>query len=108
MSGGRLRVWSGALLNLRRQELDRRAGKAVGEVGAGSMRGDEPLRLHLGQVLDEVQLRINAICGTQDRVLTLLEAVLAVGRGQELPQVLQQVVGAAVALMDAAGTGRSA
>ncbi|MEU9379564.1 GAF domain-containing protein [Streptomyces sp. NPDC048279] len=70
-------------------------------MSAGSMHGNEPLRLHLDQMLNDVQLRVNAIRGTRDRVRTLLEAVLAVGRGLELPQVLRQVVEAAVALADA-------
>ncbi len=70
-------------------------------MSAGSMHGDEPLRLHLDQTLDEAQLRVNAISGNRDHVRTLLEAVLAVGRGLELPQVLRQVVEAAVALVDA-------
>ncbi|ALO92360.1 Putative Hypoxia sensor histidine kinase response regulator DosT [Streptomyces hygroscopicus subsp. limoneus] len=70
-------------------------------MSAGSMHGNEPLRLHLDQVLDEVQLRVNTIRGSRDQMRTLLEAVLAVGRGLELPRVLRQVVETAVVLADA-------
>ncbi|WOP38992.1 GAF domain-containing protein [Streptomyces sp. Li-HN-5-13] len=65
------------------------------------MHGDEPLTLHLDQVPDEVRLRVDAVRGIRDRVRAPLEPVLAVGRGPESPQVLRQVVDAAVALVDA-------
>ncbi|NGN62387.1 GAF domain-containing sensor histidine kinase [Streptomyces sp. A7024] len=39
--------------------------------------------------------------GARDRVHTLLEAVMSVGRGLELPQVLHRIVEAAVVLVDA-------
>ncbi|WP_420000641.1 GAF domain-containing protein [Streptomyces boninensis] len=39
--------------------------------------------------------------GARDRVHTLLEAVMSVGRGLELPQVLRRIVEAAVVLVDA-------
>ncbi|MEV6010773.1 GAF domain-containing protein [Streptomyces sp. NPDC051976] len=58
-------------------------------------------RLRLDQLLDELQIRIDAVRGTQDRVHSLLEAVLSVGRELDLPQVLRQIVESAVVLVDA-------
>ncbi|NGN67421.1 GAF domain-containing protein [Streptomyces sp. A7024] len=58
-------------------------------------------RLQLDEVLDELQSRIDDVRGTRDRVHSLLEAVLTVGRGLELQQVLRQIVEAAVVLVDA-------
>ncbi|MFE0130677.1 GAF domain-containing protein [Streptomyces sp. NPDC059037] len=58
-------------------------------------------RLRLAELLAEVQVRIDAIRGTQHRVDELLEAVLAVGRGLDLPQVLRHIVETAVSLVDA-------
>lgn len=57
-------------------------------------------RLQLDELLEELQVRIDAARGTQDRVHSLLEAVLAVGRELDLPQVLRSIVEAAVALVD--------
>ncbi|MGO4427887.1 histidine kinase, partial [Streptomyces sp. MCAF7] len=47
-------------------------------------------RLQLDELLDELQLRIDAVRGTQDRVHSLLEAVLSVGRELDLPHVLRR------------------
>ncbi|MDT0545021.1 MULTISPECIES: sensor histidine kinase [Streptomyces] len=58
-------------------------------------------RLRLDELLDELQVRIDAVRGTQDRVHSLLEAVLSVGRELDLPQVLRRIVEAAVVLVDA-------
>ncbi|MGW3244566.1 GAF domain-containing protein [Streptomyces sp. NPDC001070] len=58
-------------------------------------------RLQLDELLDELQTRIDAARGTRDRVHSLLEAVLSVGRELALPQVLQRIVEAAVLLVDA-------
>ncbi|MEV6007965.1 GAF domain-containing protein [Streptomyces sp. NPDC051976] len=58
-------------------------------------------RLRLDQLLDELQVRIDAVRGTQKRVHDLLEAVLAVGRELDLPQVLRKIVESAVVLVDA-------
>ncbi|WP_369217847.1 sensor histidine kinase [Streptomyces flavofungini] len=58
-------------------------------------------QLHLDELLDELQIRIDAIRGTRDRLHSLLEAVLSVGRGLEVPQVLQHIVETAVTLVDA-------
>ncbi|MEU3459324.1 GAF domain-containing protein [Streptomyces sp. NPDC006733] len=62
----------------------------------------EPLpRLRLDDLLEELQVRINAVRGTRDRVHELLEAVLSVGQELELAQVLRGIVEAAVVLVDA-------
>jgi signal transduction histidine kinase len=58
-------------------------------------------RLRLDQLLDELQVRIDAVRGTQNQVHSLLEAVLSVGRELDLPQVLRQIVESAVVLVDA-------
>ncbi|NJP48291.1 GAF domain-containing sensor histidine kinase [Actinacidiphila epipremni] len=64
--------------------------------------GSERLpRLQLDELLDELQDRINAVRGTQDRVHSLLEAVLSVGRELDLAHVLRRIVEAAVVLVDA-------
>ncbi|MEU9076967.1 GAF domain-containing protein [Kitasatospora sp. NPDC048538] len=58
-------------------------------------------KLRLDELLDELQGRLDAARGTRDRVHSLLEAVLAVGRDLELAQVLRHIVEAAVTLVDA-------
>ncbi|MEV5510620.1 sensor histidine kinase [Streptomyces orinoci] len=58
-------------------------------------------RLRLDELLEELQARIDAARGTRDRVQSLLEAVLSVGRQLDLTQVLQRIVEAAVTLVDA-------
>ncbi|MGW4806202.1 GAF domain-containing protein [Kitasatospora sp. NPDC004272] len=58
-------------------------------------------QLKLDDLLDELQSRLDAARGTRDRVHSLLEAVLAVGRDLELTQVLRHIVEAAVTLVDA-------
>ncbi|WP_374209085.1 GAF domain-containing protein [Kitasatospora sp. A2-31] len=58
-------------------------------------------KLRLDELLDELQARLDAARGTRDRVHSLLEAVLAVGRDLELEQALRHIVEAAVALVDA-------
>ncbi|MCL2554155.1 MAG: GAF domain-containing protein [Actinomycetia bacterium] len=68
----------------------------------GARRDGAPLpRLQLDQLLDELQVRIDAARGTQDRVHSLLEAVLSIGRELDLPHVLRRIVEAAVVLVDA-------
>jgi signal transduction histidine kinase len=67
-------------------------------VGEGS--GGLP-RLQLDELLEELQVRIDAVRGTRDRVHNLLEAVLSVGRELDLAQVLRRIVEAAVVLVDA-------
>jgi signal transduction histidine kinase len=59
-------------------------------------------QLKLDELLEELQARINAVRGTQDRVHSLLEAVLSVGRELDVEQVLHSIVEAAAVLVDAA------
>ncbi|MFG2331758.1 GAF domain-containing protein [Streptomyces sp. NPDC048604] len=71
-----------------------------------SREGSEPAenrrpRLRLDELLDEVQVRIDEVRGTRDRLNGLLEAVMSVGRELDLPQVLRGIVEAAVTLVDA-------
>ena len=58
-------------------------------------------RLHLDELLEELQVRIDAMRGTRDRVHNLLEAVLSVGSELDLPQALRRIVEAATILVDA-------
>ncbi|WP_327387086.1 sensor histidine kinase [Streptomyces sp. NBC_01207] len=58
-------------------------------------------RLRLDELLDELQVRIDEVRGTRDRLNGLLEAVMSVGRELDLPQVLRGIVEAAVLLVDA-------
>ncbi|MEV0189598.1 GAF domain-containing protein [Kitasatospora purpeofusca] len=64
--------------------------------------GSAPVpRLRLDELLDELQARLDAARGTRDRLHSLLEAVLSVGRDLELSQALRHIVEAAVTLVDA-------
>ncbi|MFI2297892.1 GAF domain-containing protein [Actinacidiphila glaucinigra] len=67
----------------------------------GSEGAERLPRLRLDELLDELQTRIDAVRGTRDRVHSLLEAVLSVGRELDLPHVLRRIVEAAVVLVDA-------
>ncbi|MFJ9659202.1 GAF domain-containing sensor histidine kinase [Streptomyces griseoflavus] len=58
-------------------------------------------QLRLDELLEELQARIDAARGTRDRVHSLLEAVLSVGRELDLEQVLHSIVEAAAAVVDA-------
>jgi signal transduction histidine kinase len=51
--------------------------------------------------LDELQARLQLILATRDRMLGLLEAVVAVGSNLDLESVLKRIVEAAVTLVDA-------
>jgi signal transduction histidine kinase len=68
--------------------------------GVGRESGRLP-RLQLDQLLEELQVRIDAVRTTRDRVHNLLEAVLSVGGDLDLAQVLRRIVEAAVVLVDA-------
>ncbi|WP_171165516.1 GAF domain-containing protein [Streptomyces sp. I05A-00742] len=70
----------------------------MADTGSGAVRLPQ---LRLDELLDEVQARLEAARGTRDRVHNLLEAVLSVGRGLELEQVLRGIIEAAVVLVDA-------
>lgn len=66
------------------------------------MGGPSPLpQLRFDELLDELQARIVAIRATRDRIHSLLEAVLAVGRGLDLEAALHRIVEAAATLVDA-------
>ncbi|QHY98829.1 Redox sensor histidine kinase response regulator DevS [Streptomyces sp. S4.7] len=58
-------------------------------------------KMRLDELLDELQVRIDAARGTRDRVHSLLEAVVSVGRELDLAQVLRRIVEAAAVLVDA-------
>ncbi|MFC9806070.1 sensor histidine kinase [Streptomyces griseoaurantiacus] len=58
-------------------------------------------QLRLDELLEELQARLDAARGTRDRVHSLLEAVLAVGRELDLEHVLHGIVDAAATLVDA-------
>ncbi|MFJ1654762.1 GAF domain-containing sensor histidine kinase [Streptomyces sp. NPDC088337] len=58
-------------------------------------------QLRLDELLEELQARLDAARSTRDRVHSLLEAVLAVGRELDLEQVLYSIVDAAATLVDA-------
>nr|WP_237518969.1 GAF domain-containing sensor histidine kinase [Streptomyces sp. SID5910] len=58
-------------------------------------------QLRLDELLGELQARLDAARGTQDRVHSLLEAVLSVGRELDLEQALRGIVEAAATLVDA-------
>lgn len=58
-------------------------------------------QLRLDELLEELQARLDAARGTRDRVHSLLEAVLSVGRELDLRQVLRSIVEAAAVLVDA-------
>jgi len=58
-------------------------------------------QLRLDELLEELQARIDAARGTRDRVHSLLEAVLSVGRELDLTQVLRRIVEAAAELVEA-------
>ncbi|MEU1891229.1 GAF domain-containing protein [Streptomyces pristinaespiralis] len=57
--------------------------------------------MRLDELLEELQARINAARGARDRVHSLLEAVVSVGRELDLSQVLRRIVEAAALLVDA-------
>ncbi|WP_225813812.1 GAF domain-containing protein, partial [Streptomyces spinosus] len=57
--------------------------------------------LKLDELLEELQSRIDTARGTRDRVHSLLEAVLSVGRELDLEQALHSIVETAAALVDA-------
>ena len=58
-------------------------------------------QLRLDELLGELQSRIDAARGTRDRVQSLLEAVMSVGRELDLAHALRRIVEAAAVLVDA-------
>jgi signal transduction histidine kinase len=57
--------------------------------------------LQLDELLSELQVRLQAVLGTRDRMRGLLEAVVAVGSGLDLESTLRRIVETAVGLVDA-------
>jgi signal transduction histidine kinase len=57
--------------------------------------------LRLDELLAELQLRLQAVLATRDRVNALFEAVIAVGTNLDIEAVLREIVEAAVNLVDA-------
>jgi signal transduction histidine kinase len=57
--------------------------------------------LRLDELLDELQVRLQAALSTRDRVYSLLEAVVAVGSSLELEVLLRSIVQTAVSLVGA-------
>lgn len=73
-------------------------------MASGERPGEARVRLpqlRLDELLEELQARLDAARGTRDRVHSLLEAVLSVGRELELEQALRSIVEAAAVLVDA-------
>ncbi|MFJ9712732.1 GAF domain-containing protein [Streptomyces sp. NPDC101234] len=58
-------------------------------------------QLKLDELLEELQARLDAARGTRDRMQSLLEALLSVGRELDLGQALRSIVKAAATLVDA-------
>ncbi|MEU5667813.1 GAF domain-containing sensor histidine kinase [Streptomyces longwoodensis] len=73
----------------------------MGNAGEASEARVRLPQLRLDELLEELQARLDAARGTRDRVHSLLEAVLSVGRELDLEQALRSIVEAAVALVDA-------
>ncbi|WBB61947.1 GAF domain-containing sensor histidine kinase [Streptomyces sp. WMMC500] len=63
--------------------------------------GGRAPRLQLDELLDELQLHVDEVRGTRDRLHSLLDAVMNVGRDLDLSHVLRRIVEAAVVLVDA-------
>ncbi|MBO8185584.1 GAF domain-containing sensor histidine kinase [Streptomyces spirodelae] len=84
---------------------DRRAGQSPGRDGDGGRTEaeyrEELPHSRLDELLHELQTRLDAARLTQDRMHSLLEAVLSVGRELDLSQVLRRIVEAALALTNA-------
>src|SRR6516164_5623194 len=57
--------------------------------------------LRLDELLAELQVRLQAVLATRDRVNALFEAVVAVGTNLDLEVVLRGIVQSAVTLVDA-------
>ncbi len=58
-------------------------------------------QLQLDELLAELQGRLQAVLATRDRMRGLLEAVVAIGSGLDLPSTLRRIVETAVGLVDA-------
>lgn len=65
--------------------------------------GGSPLhpKLHLDELLNQLQDHVGAVIGVRDRMQQLLDAVVSVGSNLELSEVLDRIVQVAVELADA-------
>ena len=72
--------------------------EAAGGIGGSAAAAAAP---RLDELLDELQVRLQAVLSTRDRVYSLLEAVVAVGSSLELEVLLRSIVETAVSLVDA-------
>ncbi len=70
------------------------------EPGAANRPGLLP-HLQLDELLAELQVRLQAVLATRDRMRGLLEAVVAIGSGLDLESTLRRIVESAVGLVDA-------
>ncbi len=68
---------------------------------AGNERSPALPSLRLDELLAELQVRLQAVLDTRDRVNALFEAVIAVGTNLDIEAVLRGIVEAAVSLVDA-------
>ncbi|MFF5338459.1 GAF domain-containing protein [Streptomyces sp. NPDC013181] len=68
------------------------------ESGSGGARAP---RLGLDELLDELQARLDEARSTREKLGELLKAVMSVGQGLDLSQVLRTIVESAVTLVDA-------
>jgi signal transduction histidine kinase len=69
-------------------------------VGIAKKRSVLP-NLRLDELLEELQVRLQAVVATRNRVNALFEAVMAVGSNLDIEEVLAGIVQAAVTLVDA-------
>jgi signal transduction histidine kinase len=74
---------------------------AQGRDGGGPLMAGGLSALRLDELLAEVTDRLALIAGHRDQLHGLLDAVVAVGSGLELPATLRRIVQAAVELVDA-------
>jgi signal transduction histidine kinase len=73
----------------------------IGSVGSAEESRTRLPQLRLDELLEELQARLDVMRGTRDRVHSLLEAVLSVGRELDLTQALRRIVETAAVLVDA-------
>jgi signal transduction histidine kinase len=77
--------------------VDRRLERPVSEEKPGPLLPS----LRLDELLEELQVRLQAVVATRDRVNALFQAVIAVGTNLDIEVVLRGIVEAAVTLVDA-------
>src|SRR5262249_55379932 len=81
------------------------SGRRDDRLAGGGVESSDPPpllpSLRLDELLDELQVRLQAVLSTRDRVYSLLEAVVAVGSSLDLEVLLRSIVQTAVSLVDA-------